>query len=31
MLYLRYKYRQLEKVVLYDFKRVELVVPRDVV
>lgn len=30
MLYLRFKYRELEKVVIYDFSRVELVVPRDV-
>lgn len=31
LLYLRYKYRELEKVLIYDFSRNELVVPRDVV
>jgi Domain of unknown function (DUF3395) len=30
LLYIRYKYRELEKVVVYDFSRVELVIPRDV-
>ena len=30
LLYLRYKYREMEKVVVYDFNREELVVPRDV-
>lgn len=31
MLYVRYKYREFEKVLIYDFSRHELVIPRDVV
>lgn len=31
LLYLRYKYRGLTKVLVYDFGRIELVLPRDVV
>eukprot|EP00347_Sterkiella_histriomuscorum_P012930 403366679 len=30
LLYLRYKYREMENVLIYDFSRRELVVPRDV-
>ena len=31
LLYIRYKYRELMKVVVYDFNRNQLVIPRDVV
>ena len=31
LLYLRYKYRDMMKVLVYDFNRAQLVIPRDVV
>ena len=31
LLFIRFKYRDLMKVVIYDFSRVELVLPRDAI